>query len=293
MHRNWLVLVCVACLGFSYDAQAQVSVTPSWLAEHLQDPSLVVLHVANVRADYTREHIPGARFMWPGWLAQSNPDLSFEVLPVAQLDTLVEGLGITNNSRVVVCHVLGDAAVAARVYITFEYLGLGDRTYILDGGLEAWKSEGRPVTKELPVYKRAEFTPTIKDGVFVDLGYVKARSGQTGVRLVDGRSAQAFAGGGGGLGVFRTGHIPGAANVPFTAVVDTTNRYLPVDSLKARFESAGIKPGDDIVAYCNSGRTACPVYVAAKMLGYTVHLYDGSFEEWSRQEDLPVEVKKK
>ena len=91
--------------------------------------------------------------------------------------------------------------------------------------------------------------------------------------------------------MFRTGHIPGAVNVPFTAVVDTTNRYLPVDSLKARFESAGIKPGDDIVAYCNSGRTACPVYVAAKMLGYTVHLYDGSFEEWSRQEDLPVDVK--
>jgi thiosulfate/3-mercaptopyruvate sulfurtransferase len=293
MRRLCLVLVSVICLGFPHDSQAQVSVTPTWLAEHLRDPSLVVLHVANVRADYTREHIPGARFVWPGWLAPSNPDLSFELSPVAQLDTLVEGLGITNNSRVVVYHVLGDAAAAARVYITLEYLGLGDGTCILDGGLEAWKSEGRPVTKELPVYKRAEFTPTIKDGVFVDLGYVKARSGNTGFRLVDGRSAQGFAGGGGGLGVFRAGHIPGAVNVPFSAVVDTTNRYLPVDSLKAKFESAGIKPGDDIVAYCYSGRTACPVYVAAKMLGYNVHLYDGSFEEWSRQEDLPVEVKKK
>jgi thiosulfate/3-mercaptopyruvate sulfurtransferase len=291
MHRIWLVLVFVACFGFSYDAQAQVSVTPSWLAEHLQDPSLVVLHVANVRADYTREHIPGARFLWPGWMAQSNPDLSFEVSPVAQLDTLVEGLGITNDSRIVVCHVLGDAAAAARVYITLEYLGLGDRAYILDGGLEAWKAEGRPVTKEISGYNPAKFTPMIKDGVFVDLDYVKARSGKAGVRLVDGRSAQGFDGGGSAVGVFRAGHIPEAVNLPFSAVLDAANRYLPVDSLKTKFESAGIKPGDDIVAYCNSGRTACPVYVAAKMLGYTVHLYDGSFEEWSRQEDLPVDVK--
>jgi thiosulfate/3-mercaptopyruvate sulfurtransferase len=291
MHRICLILVSVVCLGFSYDSQKQVTVAPSWLAEHLQDSSLVILHVANVRADYTREHIPGARFLWPGWMAQSNPDLSFEVLPVAQLDTLLEGLGVADDSRIVIYHVLGDAATAARVHITLEYLGLGDRAYILDGGLEAWKAEGRPLTKEVTAHKRTKFTPTIKDGVFVDLEYAKTHFGKTGFRFVDGRSAQGFDGG--GAGVFRAGHIPGAANVPFSAVLDATNRYLPMDSLKTKFDSAGIKPGDDVIAYCYSGRTACPIYVAAKMLGYNVHLYDGSFEEWSRQEDLPVEAKGK
>jgi thiosulfate/3-mercaptopyruvate sulfurtransferase len=291
MRRICLLFVSLVCLGFSSGSQEQVRVTPSWLAEHLQDSSLVILDVANVRADYAREHIPGAKFLWPGWMTESNPDLSFELLPLARLDTLLEGLGITNNSRIVICHVLGDATAAARVYITLDYLGLGDQTYILDGGLEAWKAEGRPVTKELPAYKPVKFKPMIKSGVFVNLEYVKARFGKAGFRLVDGRSAQGFDGG--GVGVFRAGHIPGAVNLPFSAVLDSTNRYLPTDSLKVRFQSAGIKPGDDIIAYCYSGRAACPIYVAAKMLGYNVHLYDGSFEEWSRQGDLRVEVTKK
>lgn len=148
-----------------------------------------------------------------------------------------------------------------------------------------------PVTKEIPAYEPGRFNPVIKNGIFVDLEYVKARSGEAGFCLVDGRSAQGFEGG--GVGVFRAGHIPGAINLPFSAVLDSTNRYLPTDSLRAKFQSVGIKPGDDIISYCYSGRTACPIYVAAKILGYNVHLYDGSFEEWSRREKLPVEVTKK
>jgi thiosulfate/3-mercaptopyruvate sulfurtransferase len=286
--------MCIVCLGFSTSALAQVSVTPAWLAEHLQDPSLVVLHVAGVRADYTREHIPGARFLWLGWMAKSNPDQSFELPAAAELDTLLEGLGVANDSRIVVCHSLADPTAAARVYVTLDYLGLGDRTHILDGGFEAWKAEGRPVTKEIPARRAAKFTPKIEDGVFVDVGYVAAHMGKPGTALVDGRPAQAYDGAGGSMaGVFRAGHIPGAVNLPYTTLLDTANRYLPADSLAAKFEKAGVKPGDEIVAYCGSGRTATPVYVAAKMLGYKVHLYDGSFEEWSRREDLPVEAKQK
>jgi thiosulfate/3-mercaptopyruvate sulfurtransferase len=186
---------------------------------------------------------------------------------------------------------LGDAAVAARAYIALDYLGLGDRTYILDGGLEAWKAEGKPVTKEIPARKTTKFTPKVKSGVFVDLDYVKAHSGKPGFRLVDCRSRIGF--NTSGVGIFRPGHIPGAINLPFATVLDSTNKYLPIDSLKGKFESAGIKPGDELITYCYSGRATCPVYVAAKMLGYNVHLYDGSFEEWSRHEELPVEVTKK
>ncbi|MDI6808809.1 MAG: rhodanese-like domain-containing protein [Candidatus Eisenbacteria bacterium] len=291
MRRICLILASLVCLGSSYGFQNQIRVTPGWLGEHLQDSSLVVLHVASLRADYTREHIPGARFLWPGWMTESTPELSFEVRPVAELDTLLEGLGISNSSNIVICHVLGDAAAAARVYVTLDFLGLGDRAYILDGGLEAWKAEGKPVIKEITPRKSVKFTPMIRSGVFVGLEYVKAQSGKTGFRLVDCRSAQGF--NAGGVGMFRAGHIPGAVNLPFPAVLDSTNKYLPMDSLKAKFESAGIKTGDEIITYCYSGRATCPVYVAAKMLGYNVHLYDGSFDEWSRHEDLPVEVTKK
>ena len=82
--------------------------------------------------------------------------------------------------------------------------------------------------------------------------------GKAGTSLVDGRSAPAFDGTGPMIGVFRAGHIPGAVNVPYTTVLDAANRYLPVDSLRAKFDAAGVKPGDDVVAYCGSGRTATP-----------------------------------
>jgi thiosulfate/3-mercaptopyruvate sulfurtransferase len=263
-------------------------VTPAWLAEHLNDPSLVVLHVAAIRDDYAREHIPGARFLWLNWLAEATPERSFEMAPLQALDAVLERLGVSNTSQVVICHVLGDATAAARVYVTLDYLGMGDRTAILDGGLEAWKAEGRPVTRELPTYRPGKFAPRVRSDVLVSLERLRATYRGEGVQLVDGRSPQAF-NAVEAVGVFRGGHVPGAVNVPSSALTDSLGRYQPADTLKVRFQRAGVRPGSRLVAYCNVGRAACPVYVAAKMLGYPVQLYDGSFEEWSRQEDLPVE----
>jgi thiosulfate/3-mercaptopyruvate sulfurtransferase len=282
------LLVALAGPGLAAGSAERLLVTPAWLAEHLNDPSLVVLHVASIRADYAREHIPGARFLWLNWMAESTPERSFELMPVEALDALLERLGVSNSSSVVICHALGDATAAARVYVTLDYLGMGDRAAILDGGLEAWKAEGRPVTKEVPKYRRGRFAPRVRADVVVSLEQVRSRYNDAGVQLVDGRSAQAF-NAVEGLGVFRGGHMPGAVNIPFSAVTDSLGRYQRPDTLEARFERAGIKHGSRIITYCNIGRAACPVYVAAKVLGYDVQLYDGSFEEWSRQEDLPLE----
>ena len=96
-----------------------------------------------------------------------------------------------------------------------------------------------------------------------------------------------------GGGFPRPGHIPGAVNIYFNTLFDSTNKYLPLDSLKAKFASAGIKPGDEVITYCHVGQTASADYIAAKLLGHTVHLYDGSFEDWSGRDDLPVYIEKK
>jgi thiosulfate/3-mercaptopyruvate sulfurtransferase len=293
--RALTAIMCVcACLlagtARSREQAGSVVVTPAWLAEHLQDPSVVVLHVAGLREDYDREHIPGARFLWLTWLAESTPERSTELPPVKKMVKVLEELGVSTDSKVVVYHMLGDPTAAARVFVTLDYLGLGDRAYILDGGLEAWKADGRPVTTEIPKIRRGSLKPAVRPEVLADLKYIASKYQDRGIRMVDGRSAQAF-NMTGGVNVVRGGHIPGAVNLPASTLVDSTNRYLPPDSLSARFAAAGVQTGDQVIAYCAVGRSACMVYVAARMLGYNVRLYDGSFEEWSRRMELPVENK--
>lgn len=112
--------------------------------------------------------------------------------------------------------------------------------------------------------------------------------GKEGVRLVDTRRPVDFRGG--ARGVLRTGHIPGAINLPFATIIDETLCYVPAGTLRERFAAAGIEEGDDIIAYCYKGRAACMVYIAGSMLGYTVHVYDGSSEEWCGKVELPLEV---
>jgi len=282
-----ILLLSINPCVLSQAASDPILVSTDWLAEHIQDTSLVILHVAAIRADYTREHIPGARFLWNGWIAESNPDLSNEVPDAEKLDTLLEGLGISNNSRIIIYHDLQDAAAAARAYITLDYLGMGNRTSILNGGFETWKGEGKSVTKEIPSVDRGKFTPRIKEGVFIDIDGVIAGSQSMRSKLVDGRSKQGYSGG--GTGIFRPGHITGAVNIPSSSVLDSSGRYLPNDSLRTLFQRTNINQGDEIIAYCYIGRSACPIYIAAKILGHQVHLYDGSFEDWSRRTELPVE----
>jgi thiosulfate/3-mercaptopyruvate sulfurtransferase len=177
------------------------------------------------------------------------------------------------------------------MYITLDYLGMGDRTKILDGGLPAWKAAGQPVTKEEPRFAAGTFVPEVRKDVVVTLDTMRSRYHADGTKLIDARSPQAF-NAVKGEGVVRGGHIPGAVNIPYTALFDTLDRYQPLDSIAAKFEKAGVKQGTDVIVYCGSGRTASPMYIAAKMLGFNVRLYDGSFQEWSRKEDLPVEQTK-
>ena len=273
------------------DNNASVLVTPKWLAEHLKDPDLVVLNVAQNARAYRNGHVPSARFLWVTNFAASNPELTFQLVPVEQLDTLLEGLGVSNHSRVVLCGVNGNVSPTARAYITLEYLGMGDRTSILDGGLEAWKTAGYEVSKETPAYKRGSFSPRLKQDAIVDVEYVKSNKDKNGIALLDARAPEFYNGIGGGFP--RPGRIPGARNLFFATLFDTTNQYLPLDSIKAKFDAAGIKPDDEIITYCHIGQTASSDYVAAKLLGHKVHLYDGSFEDWSGREDLPVFVEPK
>jgi thiosulfate/3-mercaptopyruvate sulfurtransferase len=283
-----LLLTIVGGFAAAAEPTKDILVTPEWLTARLNDPSVVVLQVADIRLDYLREHIPGASFLWPGWLEQSTPDLSVELFPIAKMDSVLESLGVSNTSQIVLSdtYSAGSFSGVMRVWATLDYLGMGDQTKILDGGLQAWKNAGKPTTQDVPKVAKGNFTPKIKQDVFADLDYVKAHMDKTGIRLVDARRPADFKGD--PKSVLPSGHIPGAVNVSYASVTDDSRRFVPADTLRARFAAAGIQPGDEIIAYCNRGVAASYVYTAAAMLGYKAHIYDGSMEEWGGR-GLPVE----
>ena len=260
-------------------------VSSQWLADHLNDPNVVVLHLAFSRREYTSGHIPGARFLWFNDVAPSNPDLSTELPSVAKLDSLFESLGVSDNSRIIV-YGPTITPLVARVFVTLDYLGAGDRAAILDGGLNAWKAEGRPVNSEVPKVARGKFTPRLRSDAVVDANFVKANVNASGIRILDARTPNFYSGEGGGGP--RPGHVESAKNIPFTTLTDSTGKMKDRATITGMFTAAGVQPTDRVVTYCHVGQQASLLFLAARYAGLKPSLYDGSFEDWSSREDTPI-----
>lgn len=261
-------------------------VSTSWLAEHLGDRTVVIINIGP-RASYDAGHIPGARFLEMASIAASGQPLTLELPPVEKLKSSFEELGVSDNSRIVICFLANYVSPATRVFFTLDYLGLGKQTSLLDGGLEAWRTEGRTVTTDAPLIKRGAITPHPRPDLVVDAAWVSANLSKPKVAIVDARAPEFYTGASAGR-MPRAGHIPNAVNVPFSSLADDANKLKDSATLKRLFEEAGIKPGKEVVSYCHIGQQATLIYFVAKYLGYDARLYDGSFEDWSRRSELPV-----
>jgi thiosulfate/3-mercaptopyruvate sulfurtransferase len=270
-------------------AQVPVLVTPQWLNEHKNDPNLVLLQVNFLQAEYEKEHIAGARFLWPGWLAPNSPQTSYNEPNLKEAQELLRKLGISNTSHVVVCHVKNEVAPSARMFLTLEHLGLQGQVSFLNGGLEAWKKDGFPVTKEIPIVSKGKFKVK-SNALLVDKAYV-LNTLQSSDVVVDARLPRFYDGE--PTGNPRDGHIAGAKNIPYTEMVDEFNRFKPVEDLQAYFTPVVPDKTNEVVTYCFIGQTASVVYLAGRVLGYNMKLYDGSMQEWSWNESLPMETTKK
>ena len=271
------------------DVREGMVVSTDWLAKHLQDDSLVLLQVGE-KEEYTAGHIPRAQFISTADLSLPRGEgLSLQMLPAIQLQAVLEKYGISNNSRVVVYFGKDWVTPTARVFFTLDYVGLGEHTSILDGGLPAWRAEGRTITTDVITPKPGKLTTKPKSELIVDSTWVNNNLKKDGVKILDARAPQFYTGAEVGR-MPRGGHIPGAVSIPFSVLVEEPNNKLKsAEALQQLFNTAGAPRGTTVATYCHIGQQASLLYFVARYLGYDAHLYDGSFEEWSRKAELEVE----
>jgi thiosulfate/3-mercaptopyruvate sulfurtransferase len=267
-------------------------VTAAWLAEHLNDKDLVLLHVG-VRAEYDAAHIPGAMFIDNQAISTPRGEgLTLQIPSVEQLKEAFETRGVSDSSRIIVYFGKDWVTPTARVFLTLEYLGLGDRTSMLDGGMPVWIAENHPVTADVKQPARGSLMPRPRPETIADVAWVAAHLQDSAVTIVDARTEKFYAGDPGGFS--RGGHLPGAVSIPFTSLVEseTSDKLKDIAALTEIFRAAGVKPGAEVVTYCHIGQQASFVYFVARLLGYKARLYDGSMNEWSARSDLRLENEK-
>lgn len=279
------MLTSLALLLTTLAGADTVLVSPGWLSAHLGDPGLVVVQVDRDRSGYDGGHIAGSRYLPLSALVVERDGIPNEMPALGVLDSVLESVGIGDESRVIIT---GEPLAAARLFFALDYLGHGDRAALLDGGNAGWVEAGYPLSGEVPPVTRGSFTIELETNRLVDLAWVRANLGVPGVVLLDARPAKDYTGTAGSTPP--TGHIPGARSLPWQSTLGgSPPRLLQERRLLDLFRGAGVSRGDVVVTYCRSGMQASFLYFVARYLGYDVKMYDGSFAEWIRQPNAPVE----
>lgn len=272
-----------ASAGLLAAGNTQMLVSDGWLAEHLKDESLAILHVGTQK-DYDAGHIPGARLVTLGEISiTGSTGLRLELPAAGELEKAFGRLGVGNSGRVVVYAGNESVQSATRVWFTLDYLGAGDRAALLDGGLAGWRAAGRAVSTETPKVEAKTFSAHPAPEKVVDAEWVRAHLSDGQVQLLDARLPEFYSGASAG-GMPRAGHIPGARSVPYSSLLSADGKLKSVDGLKAAVKDAPLT-----VSYCHIGQQATVLYFVARYLGQEARLYDGSFQDWSRNTTLPVE----
>ncbi|XP_062340934.1 3-mercaptopyruvate sulfurtransferase [Osmerus eperlanus] len=278
-------------------AQTRALVSAQWLADAIKSnrigPHLRILdsswYLPKLKRDATSEfrqkHIPGTHFFDLDECSDKTSSLDHMLPTQNQFAEYVSGLGIGNDTHVVVYDASDFGSYSApRVWWMFQLFG-HNCVSVLDGGMKNWLHEGRQVTSEYCSPERQEFKASINQSWIKTYEDIVKNIETKRFQVIDARSAGRF------RGTepeprddTKPGHFPGAINMPFTSFMDASGRELEAEQLTELFREAGVDLERALWASCGSGVTACHVVLAAYLLGSPrVAVYDGSWADWDKR----------
>lgn len=270
-------------------------VTPAWLADHISDTDLTIIDTQPNVHDYIQEHIPGAVYLTEGVLRVSNRGFPTSFAPDACIQESFRRAGLVAGSPAIVYtgkgafSGWGDGLGQMMMAYTLAKYG-HDTVYILDGGIDGWKSEGKETSQEFPTIEPSGFTVKARDDYAIGYDEFRQVKDNDGVIVLDARPT-AFYEGQSGPWKMR-GHIPGAISLPWRSLMNDANpaQFRSNDELDTILEEHGIDRTRTVICTCGTGREATNEFILLKWLYLypNVRLYEGSFTEWSAHPDNPV-----
>lgn len=281
-----LVLAAAAAIGYAHPEQL---VDTAWVAAHAKDANVRVLDVR--RSGYDDGHVPDSLWLDPEAIRDAANTPSFMMKPERFAQTMAR-LGIGDRTRVILYDDRG-GLLASRVWWMLNAYGHPD-VALVNGGWVQWTAEKRPVTKTTPTVPVETFSVRLEPRWLATLADVQGSIGKPTTKLLDARSVAEMDGTDTRLSP-RGGVIPSALPVYWEDLLDPVKKtFKPADDLRAIYAAHGVKPTDEVIAYCWVGHRSAVDLFTLHLIGYDrLRNYLGSWEEWSARMDLPTAPFKK